>query len=143
MTVNIIKFGDLPNNPNDPNGLTIREANAQIQHKYPIGTLVQVKFDTWFGDGACMKVEARLWVLEHTRDCDGTPLYTLCEKSWQEMEDSRNELIKSHGYAIKPTAQIFKENPYNWFITRGHGEDHLTPIEVTPRLKQGYDALEW
>ncbi len=61
----------------ESNGKTIKENNLAIKHKIPIGSLVEVKFDEWFGDGACWKVQARLFVDAHTRDCDGTPLYTL------------------------------------------------------------------
>ena len=61
----------------EANGKTIKENNLAKQHNIPCGSLVEVKFDSWFGEGACWKVHARLWVDAHTRDCDGTPLYTL------------------------------------------------------------------
>jgi hypothetical protein len=61
----------------EENGKTIRENNLEKTHDIPIGTLVEVKYDEWYGDGACEKVHARLWVIGHSRDCDGTPLYNL------------------------------------------------------------------
>ena len=66
----------------EANGKTIRENNLETIHRIPIGSLVEVKFNSWFSDGACWKVHARLWVVHHSRDCDGTPLYTLSR--WKE-----------------------------------------------------------
>ena len=70
-----INVADLP----DPNsdGKTYRETNAEREHSIPIGSLVEVKYDEWHGDGACEKIHARLWVVRHDRDCDMTPLYSL------------------------------------------------------------------
>ena len=42
-----------------------RKANLARQHVIPVGSLVELD------DGV------RLWVVEHARDCDGTPQYTL------------------------------------------------------------------
>jgi len=60
-----------------PSGKTWREENLELIHNIPLGTLVEVKYNEWFGDGACEKVHARLYVTKHTRDCDGEPLYVL------------------------------------------------------------------
>lgn len=103
----------------EENGKTIKENNLEKQHGIPIGALVEIKFDTWFGEGACWKVHARLWVIEHHRDCDGTPLYTLSR--WNDAAFAR-QVNDMH---------------------RGYSEESLTPIEVTQRLRDGYDALEW
>lgn len=101
------------------NGRTIKEHNLEIKHNIPIGTLVEVKFDEWFGDGACWKVHARLFVVDHNRDCDGSPLYTLSH--WQSPD-----IWKLPGQAFS-----------------GFNETRLCPIEVTERLREGYDCLEW
>lgn len=50
----------------ESNGKTIKESNMQKNHKIPIGSLVE---DTETG--------IRAFVALHTRDCDGTPLYSL------------------------------------------------------------------
>lgn len=39
--------------------------NCEMEHKFPIGSLVEIR------NGV------RLFVIMHTRDCDGTPLYVL------------------------------------------------------------------
>ncbi len=43
----------------EENGKTIKENNLEKQHKIQIDSLVEVKFDPWFGEGACWKVHAR------------------------------------------------------------------------------------
>jgi len=50
---------------NPESGKTYREENNSLQHKIPVGSIVKVD-DCFY---------AR--VFSHTRDCDGTPLYTL------------------------------------------------------------------
>jgi hypothetical protein len=51
--------------PDDPQGRSYREVNAEKQHSIPLGTLVEI-------DNGC-----RLFVVNHGRDCDQTPLYGL------------------------------------------------------------------
>lgn len=105
----------------EPNGKTIRENNLAKEHRIPVGTLVEVKFDEWFGDGACLKAHARLWVVKHTRDCDGTPLYSLSAHQDPEWALGRFSTFTRHGF----------------------GEERLISIEVTPDLVYGRGALEW
>jgi len=51
--------------PDDDQGRTYREVNNAKQHKLKIGQLVEA------ANGI------RLFIYRQTRDCDGTPLYTL------------------------------------------------------------------
>lgn len=99
-------------------GRTYREDNLARKHRIPIGTLVEVKFDAWFGGGACWKVRARLWVVKHTRDCDGSPLYGI----------SRNR---------EP------DMAFPFYVHGGFAEDSLLVIDVTPDLIEGHGALQW
>lgn len=65
---------------NDGTGRTIREANEQdLHHEIPVGTLVEI---------VCRNAhqDLRLRVLAHTRDCDGTPLYSL---GWSQTQHER------------------------------------------------------
>jgi hypothetical protein len=107
-------------------GKTYQETNLERQHRIPIGTLVEVKYDKWHGDGACEKVHARLWVIHHGRDCDGTPLYALSKYRDAEPFDPSNRNL----YA--PRVRV-----------NGMPEESLTPIEVTADLAYGHGALEW
>ena len=62
----LINIADL-RDPNDPQGRSYRQVNAERQHQIPIGALVEV-----------VSTGVRLFVVYHSRDCDQTPLYSLC-----------------------------------------------------------------
>lgn len=89
------------------------------EHKIPIGTLVEVKFDEWLTGGACYKIHARLWVVEHTRDCDLTPLYSISR--WKNPESAKRFGGVHHGFC----------------------EDSMEVVEITEELERGVDALTW
>lgn len=117
-----IPLGDIV----EANGKTIRENNREIPHNIPVGTLCDVKYDRWHGGGACEKVHARLWVVEHRRDCDGSVLYALSPKRREDWF---------------PVPKIFEAAVFG--IQGGFSEESLTVVEVTDPLRDGYDALEW
>jgi len=100
----------------EDNGRTVRENNLAKPHTIPLGTLVEVKFDEWFGDGCCWKVHARLFVVRHDRDCDGTPLYSL----------SRS-----------------RQSPLFGDLFTGFHERRLHPLPVTKEILDGEGVLEW
>jgi hypothetical protein len=110
----------------EENGKTIKQNNMERKHNIPIDTLVEVKFDRWHGDGACEKVHARLWVVEHGRDCDRTPLYSLSSCKLEGLNEIRQYFGK---FAVE--------------VHHGFSEESLTVIEVTDKLKQGYGELQW
>jgi len=86
------------------------------EHNIPVGTLVEVKYNTWHGHGACSKVHARLWVIWHTKDCDGTPLYAL-------------------GESRDPAAYDYTSEG----LVGGLPEKWLTVVEMDDKLR----SLEW
>jgi len=51
--------------PDDEQGRTYRQVNAEKVHNIPVGTLVEL-------ENGC-----RAWVVNHGRDCDQTPLYAV------------------------------------------------------------------
>jgi hypothetical protein len=81
----------------EANGKTIKENNLDKKHGIPVGALVEVNFEDFKGNGI------RLYVKKHTRDCDGTPLYSL--------GIPEDDYCNSHGYSedcltlIKPPAE--------------------------------------
>jgi hypothetical protein len=79
MTTILINLADLQD-PNDPEGRSYRQVNAEKAHAIPIGALVEVA-----------ETGERLYVMTHGRDCDLTPLYGLTTCSYL---DERNELIR-------------------------------------------------
>lgn len=62
------KFIPVPNIV-ESNGKTVRENNLKIPHAIPLKTFVEVDLDYSESHGC------RGFVVEHQRDCDGTPLY--------------------------------------------------------------------
>lgn len=53
----------------EENGKTVKENNMNSFHSIPLGSLVEIS-----------ETGERLFVCEHIRDCDGTPLYAVCSK---------------------------------------------------------------
>ena len=61
----MINIADL-RDPDDPQGRSYRQVNADRTHGIPVGALVEI-IDTG----------VRMFVVWHGRDCDQTPLYWL------------------------------------------------------------------
>lgn len=123
----------------ESNGKTVRENNLTQQHDIPIGTLVEVKYNTWFNDGACEKVHARLWVIGHGRDCDGTPLYNLSKFKDPLFVDGSLRIRGEEGWYLKKEAVLDVANE----VHAGYGRGSLKVVTVTEGLKAGKDALYW
>jgi hypothetical protein len=72
--IQIVNIADLKD-PADPLGRSYREVNRARAHAIPVGALVEIR-----SDPECPSAMAgvRLFVVMHSRDCDGTPLYELC-----------------------------------------------------------------
>ena len=126
----VVNFRDLV----EDNGKTIEQNNLTKKHNIPVGALVEFKISHWHGGGACEKIHARLWIVSHDRDCDGTPLYTL----------SRNRVPSSGSIVIQGIAlkEYLSQAIINNHVS-GITEESLTPIEVTPELEDGYGSLHW
>lgn len=82
-----INVADLKD-PDDPQGMSYREINAEIIHNIPLGALVEID------NGA------RAFVVKHTRDCDRTPLYSLA------IDPEDCQFSMDHGYDEKSLKQI-------------------------------------
>lgn len=123
----------------EENGKTIRQNNLEKTHDIPIGTLVEVKFDEWHGDGACEKVHARLWVVSHDRDCDGTPLYSLSKYKDLMFVNGSLKYRGEDGWWIKEEVVLRIANDWH----TGYSRESLTPIEVTKELINGVGSLYW
>jgi len=124
----IVKFGDIV----EDNGKTIRENNLEEKHNIPIGTLVEVKYDKWYTNGACYKRYDRLFVVKHTRDCDGTPLYSLANS---------RDYLKDYSQDAFLSNSFIKNSFYG--LEHGFSEENLTPIELSDDVMIGRDVLSW
>ena len=62
----------------EQNGKTIKQNNLEKKkHNIELGTLVEITSDDTLHDEEDQHNGLRLFVVQHTRDCDGTPLYSL------------------------------------------------------------------
>lgn len=73
----------------EPNGQSIRENNYDRQHTIPIGAIVEVVYDDRDEDEDAQTFGLRLFVVNHSRDCDGTPLYDLsfCRTAFKDHQE--------------------------------------------------------
>lgn len=92
---------------NRESGKTYREENCEKQHAIPVGTLVETTIKHYWSSGSCLRGRARLWVVQHTRDCDGTPLYILSE--WETLDYAKRFNSLECGYSEESLAIV--ENP--------------------------------
>lgn len=110
-----------------PSGKTWKEENAELVHTIPLGTLVEIQDPE--GD-VLQNAGARLWVVEHSRDCDMTPLYVLGTKTrreqWEEAKRSGSETARLYamGFEGGYTEDDLKviEYPDGFQIPQGDGE---------------------
>lgn len=131
----LINFADIV----EENGKTVRENNLEKTHDISIGTLVEVKFDKWHGNGACEKTHARLWVVSHDRDCDGTPLYSLSPFKEPMFFQGSLKYGGEEGRLVKEEIVLNIANQ----VHSGYPRESLTPVEVTKELIEGVGALSW
>lgn len=85
---NIIMVSDIV----EANGKTCKENNLEKRHEIAIGTLVEIIYKSDYEDEEESKYGLRLFVVNHSRDCDGTPLYDMsfnkaAYKEYKESED--------------------------------------------------------
>lgn len=99
--VQVIKISDMVD-PNDPAGRSYREVNLEKKHNIPVGQLVELKSGV------------RMFVACQSRDCDGTPLYSLTstEGDYIQHEPRRFNRNWDNGYpeeSLKPVTASSSE----------------------------------
>jgi hypothetical protein len=97
-------------------GVSEKELNLKKTHKIPLGSLVEISCD-YVEEHGC-----RLFVVNHSRDCDGTPLYDLsfdvnAQKRLTEIEDDLRK--ERDNYAVLMSHMI------RGMIVRHFSEDSL------------------
>lgn len=85
----------------------MRPENMKKTHTIPIGTLVEVNLPSDEKHGV------RVFVIEHTRDCDGSPLYAISLSSAEELADIK---------------ELFGKNLYRFMISDGWSDECLMVI---------------
>ena len=112
-------------------GKTIRETNMELKHNIPLGSVVEVELDDYYGQQENEEVfiggTAHLIVVYRGRDCDGTPLYWLGTKEPpQDFKGGPNGLI----------AKL-------WIEQRGgYSEENLKLIKTPEQLKDYRNGSE-
>ena len=121
----------------EENGQTIRQNNLGIKHTIPLYSLVEIKpsCDDDIDDGSMYEYHRagiRLYVVAHTRDCDGTPLYSLsfdkdAYNRWSKVDkDVKNGRFDSDQEASMAKAIWWNENGK---IDHGYAEESLILIK--------------
>ena len=88
----------------EANGKTIRENNLEKEHQIPVGALVEITYED-YADEEDPVNGLRLYVVNHSRDCDGTPLYDLsfkltAQKEYEDIERRKDELRQCGLYPL-------------------------------------------
>ena len=101
--------------PSDVPGLSWKEKNLRKEHNIPIGTLVEVDEKENDNDIDYNHGGIRAFIAAHTRDCDGTPLYTLSLKCPENREEL-NYILEYHvgicGGFNEESLKVIKRNRY-------------------------------
>lgn len=106
-------------------GRTFRQLNMEKTHKIPVGALVEITYDS---ERLGFKNGLRLHVINHSRDCDGTPLYVIgvAGTTWLDGPFVRNGFPGYSEDSIKlienPTPEILKvieETQKKWDDLKG------------------------
>lgn len=88
----------------EANGKTVRENNHETPHVLPIGSLVEITTDCPIGQFASVYKGVRLFVVAHTRDCDGSPLYSLSfdRNARKELDSEKADFEENKDVSLKP-----------------------------------------
>ena len=116
----------------EANGKTWKENNLELKHNIPIGALVEINWDGGEYNGIC------LFVVEHARDCDGSPLYGLsfdkdaftdaqeCERNIKNMKEHVSD------YELPMRIEHHNRERAVARILNGMSEECLTVISEVP-----------
>lgn len=81
------------------NGKTVKENNLALKHNVPIGSLVEITYESEYAEPHERVKGLRLFVVKHSRDCDGSPLYALSHSlTAQDDYDKIEQDIEQHKY---------------------------------------------
>jgi len=109
--------------PSDVTGKTWKEKNLETTHKIPLWSLVEIDYEDATNKGV------RLLVCGHTRDCDGTPLYSL---TWD--RDYYEQFVNNQ-YATVSTGG-YSEDGLKVIRAASNNRFNLTPISRSSQVKQ-------
>jgi hypothetical protein len=119
----------------EENGKTIRQNNLERAHKIPIGALVEI-----ISADDPLDVEPtrglRLFVVHHSRDCDGSPLYSLSFS--RKAQEKLEEVDKNADALRRDGLYVMCHSRAQGALLGGYDEDSLTVIRLP-----GEKLSEW
>jgi hypothetical protein len=70
-----------------------------LKHNVPIGSLVEITYESKYAEAHERVKGLRLFVVKHSRDCDGSPLYALSHSlTAQDDYDKIEQDLAQHKY---------------------------------------------
>lgn len=107
---------------NPETGKTWKDENLEKGHNLPLGCLVRVKDTDRYNDGGGLV----LYVARHSRDCDGSPLYSLThDVRYVGYEFKDNEYFDRIRDGLLRTLAIYTETLAKGAMRAGFDEDSL------------------
>lgn len=98
------------------NGKTVRQNNLETPHNIPLKALVEISYEgAEDEDEERQTCGLRLFVVEHSRDFDGTPLYSLSTNKKAQIELNELEDV------IKKTRDPNEKSVINFLIWKTRG----------------------
>lgn len=131
--MNIICVSDIV----EANGQTVRQNNLALVHDIPLGTLVEIGDPEYPDNEPDSNDGVRLFVVKHSRDCDGTPLYDLSFNPNAQVdatkveEDLKEWRLSNDDVMFRMT--YFQHQRVEGAIIRHFGRSSLTVIERTKK----------
>ena len=116
----------------EENGKTVKENNLAVNHNVPIGSLVEITYESKYDEPHERVKGLRLFVVKHSRDCDGSPLYSLSYSlTAQDEYDKIEQDIAQHKYGDEMEWRLMMLLKWQAMgkILNGYDEGSFTVIE--------------
>ena len=112
----------------EENGKTVKQNNLEMVHDISLGSLVEIVEDEYSEDGG-----VRMFVVDYSRDCDGTPLYDLSHdknaaqklKQFEADCEAGEFETEPYGFALK----MVSKGRYMGLIAANYGREGLKVIK--------------
>lgn len=108
----------------EENGKTVRENNLEKTHEIPIGALVEITYE----EDKNSQKGVRMFVVNHSRDCDGTPLYDLSYEPNAQIEAENHEQEMKKALGDEQRIGMLVTWKYNGLISRHWSKESIKEI---------------
>ena len=114
----------------EQNGKTIKQNNLEKKHNIELGTLVEITSDDSLHDEEDQHNGLRLFVVQHTRDCDGTPLYSLSfnKAAGRKFQSAKDDLEKQAEGSLEQDLASWMTINLQGSILNGFPEESLKVV---------------